>query len=399
VPEQPDDDKPGAAAPSDAPPVSQGAAPPASVGAGPVSAGTQLTQAELARRVDALAKDEDESERIARVEEQRLQERRAQQKRAGKKSGLEVAASKRLAKIGTAARPAARAVSAGDNDALLERTAHFGKFVEKNSRVFGWVILGALALAIGAAGLHYWHQRKAVEASTELAKAVAAQNGRIGEETADQDARYKDVRPLFKTEAARRDAALTQYREVQKRYPGTGAAILARLAEASLLLDKREGDAALAAYEEVRVSALGKVDVDVRARALEGAGFAHELKRNLDGALGAYKELENTDVRGFKELGLYHQARVLQAKGDVEKAKQLLKDVHDRVTKPGENHPLPYLERTSEDRLRAIDPTALPPKQSGPSQEDLQRMLQGAGMEGLGGGGGMPLQMPPPRRK
>ena len=51
---------------------------------------------------------------------------------------------------------------------------------------------------------------------------------------------------------------------------------------------------------------------------------------------------------------MYHQARVLQAKGDKAKAIELLKDVHEaRRASPGESHPFPYLEFVAEDRLRA----------------------------------------------
>jgi len=108
---------------------------------------------------------------------------------------------------------------------------------------------------------------------------------------------------------------------------------------------------------------------------MEGLGFAYELKatanpadaaKNFDEAIKVYKEMEiNTDVKGFKELAMYHQARCLQAKGDKDGAKALLVSVRERVSKPGENHPFPYLEEVATDRLRAIDPTAVPPKQSG----------------------------------
>ncbi|MGH7282448.1 MAG: hypothetical protein ACRELY_13050, partial [Polyangiaceae bacterium] len=75
--------------------------------------------------------------------------------------------------------------------------------------------------------------------------------------------------------------------------------------------------------------------------------------------------LENTDVSGFQELGEYHQARIYQKQGDKDRAEELLKKVYAAVTKPGENHPYPYLENICEDRLRTLDPTALPPKRAG----------------------------------
>jgi hypothetical protein len=121
---------------------------------------------------------------------------------------------------------------------------------------------------------------------------------------------------------------------------------------------------------------LAQADVEVRGRALEGIGFAHELlaqsdtgakEKHLDDALGAYKQLEQLDTKGFKELGMYHEARVLQTKGDKQKALELLKDLQKRVTEPGESQPFSYLESVVEDRLRALDPAALPPKAPKPS--------------------------------
>ena len=68
------------------------------------------------------------------------------------------------------------------------------------------------------------------------------------------------------------------------------------------------------------------------------------------------------------------------------------------VTKPGEGHPFPYLENLSEDRLRALDPTALPPKKvgalGGPTGNQMteaqmrQLIEQMKQRQAQGGGGG-----------
>jgi hypothetical protein len=120
-------------------------------------------------------------------------------------------------------------------------------------------------------------------------------------------------------------------------------------------------------------------------------------------------------MKGFKELGQYHQARVLQAKGDKAKAIELLKDVQKRVAEPGSEHPFSYLEYVVEDRLRALDPTALPPKpkatsgmggMGGPgghggapgdvdmNDPQIQELIRQLQQQGQGGGGGLPA--PPP---
>lgn len=332
----------------------------------------------IARRVAALG-EEDESERQARLEEEKLAERRSKQKGAGKR-GLEAAASKRLAKIGDkplAPRPVSRAVP---NDPLLQKTNEFTKWARDNKQLVSGFAAVAVILLVGFGVRAFLAQRKEGQASEILAEAVADQRGRIVADPGEEPEGFHDPTPSFKTAAERQDAALAKYREVETRYAGTGAAYLARLSEGSLLLDKRDADQAIAAFTDVRNSPLATADAEVRGRALEGLGFAYELKAaggdaaKLDDALKAFRELENTDVKGFKELGMYHQARVFEAKGDKDKAKELLKSVHERVTKPGEGHTFPYLENVADDRLRALDPTALPAKPSmsmgaGPGQK------------------------------
>src|SRR5690606_38917234 len=114
-------------------------------------------------------------------------------------------------------------------------------------------------------------------------------------------AEAKDPTPTFKTAEEKTKAALEAYRKVVSEYGKTGPGMLAKLGEAGVLLDAKDWDGALAAFREVKESPLGKADVDVRARAVEGIGFAYEGKGQLDEALKAFEELEKTDVRGFKE--------------------------------------------------------------------------------------------------
>jgi hypothetical protein len=223
--------------------------------------------------------------------------------------------------------------------------------------------------------VQYLDKKKSIEASATLAAAVADERGRIGDpDDQDDPDRPKDMTHVFKTGDERREAALGKYREVSSKFPNTGAATLARLAEGSLLLDKREADGAAGAFTDVLGSPLAKADAEVRGRALEGLGFAFELKaqldagqkeKHLDDAIKQFRELENTDVVGFKELGMYHQGRCYEAKGDKAKAIEELKSLHERLGAPGATHNMRYLEEVTEDRLRALDPTALPPKPVG----------------------------------
>jgi hypothetical protein len=324
----------------------------------------------IAARVDSLG-DESDLDRIAREEEKKLYER----KKKGKK-GLQAAASKRLAKIGEVKvkRPSAAsdALSA-EADPLLERAARLTAWVREHSQTFAGVVLVALLGVGGLLGYEYWQGKHEAEASAILGQAFADEHGQVSEKSDDDDddAKLRPLYPTFKTVSGRRDAAMARYREVETKFAGTGAAILARLAEAGLLLDAGDAKGAMTAYSDVKASPLAQADAQVRGRAIEGVGFADELLAqsdaankdgHLDDALGAFKQLEQVDVAGFQELGQYHQARVLQAKGDKAKAIELLKDVEKRVTEPGSQHSFFYLQDVVEDRLRALDPSALPPR-------------------------------------
>jgi len=338
--------------------------------------------AAIARRVAALGAD-DASEELATEEERKLAERRAatttKKKGIKKKAGLEVAASKKLSKIGTRAEPKRNVAVAADADPLIERTAKLSDWAKKNQKVVQ--VIGGLLVAalLGTAGFLYYENKRETEASLSLTKAVEAQNAQIGEPKKD-DEDDDNRKQYFKTFDDRRAAALQQYRDVQAKFRGTGAAILARLAEGSLLLDKRDADGAIAAFNEVKGSPLATADTEVRGRALEGLGFAHELKadttpaekdKELDAAFAAYKELETAaDVKGFKELAMYHQARVLMAKGDKDKAKETLIALKERLNvfeeplAPGLPMPpqFPYLKEMAMDRLHELDPAAAPKK-------------------------------------
>jgi hypothetical protein len=325
----------------------------------------------IAARVDRIG-EESELDRVANEEEKKLLERKKSQK----KRGLEAAASKRLAKIGESAvkRPSPLGAVNPDADPLLEQAARASQWIKEHRQTFGGIAAIALLAVAGFAGWSYWQDKRNGQASALLAQALSDQHGYVSEKEPDDDddtAKPAHLYPTFKSAAERRDAAIAKYREVQSKYPGTGAALLAQLAEGSLLLDAGNSKGATDAYWAVKESALGKADAEVRGRAFEGLGFADELDaqsdpankdKHLSEALQEFEFLEHVDVNGFKELGLYHQARVQEARGDKAKAIELLKEVQKRVGDPGQSHPFSYLEFVVEDRLRELDPSALPPK-------------------------------------
>jgi hypothetical protein len=293
------------------------------------------------------------------------------------------------------------------DDALARGLSGASRWLRKNFGALQWVIIAAVAGGVG-----YWvydsrSTNRAEAASADLLKGALIERGRVvaGTTTKNDQENPDDPTPVFKSVEEKRDTALASYRKVTSAHPGTGAAILARLGEAGVLLDKRDWDGALAAYNDVKASPLAAADITVRGRALEGVGLALEGKKDPEGAAKAFRELGNTDARGLKELGMYHEARILFAKGDNDKAKELLKGARQRlksVESPskspvpmpgGESRPFGFLESQIEDLLKRIDPKALADEAPVPGpgvpggksatpenlkklQEELQRKLQ-----------------------
>jgi hypothetical protein len=279
------------------------------------------------------------------------------------------------------------------DDALARGMAGTSRWLKKNFGALQWVIIAAIVAGAGYAAWDHRSVKRAEAASGELIKGTVAEKGRISGSTQSKpDEGSDDPTPVFKSVDERRDTALASYRKVTSTYPGSGAAILARLGEAGVLLDKRNWDGALAAYRDVKGSPLAAVDAGVRGAALEGIGLALEGKGDTDEALKAFKDLEGTNVLGQKELGQFHQARILFAKNDLDKAKELLKTAKEGIKKAssssasspaaGESHPFSFLESQVDDLLRRIDPSAVPPPApvggSGKSMspEDLQRLQE-----------------------
>ena len=251
------------------------------------------------------------------------------------------------------------------DDALARGSSAAGRWFRKNFGIIQWVILAGLAA--GGGFLFYQSQvdKKAAEAADALAAGVSADRGRVlADDKRSDEEKEVDPTRIFKTSDERTDAALAGYKKVIEQFPSSGAAILARLGEGNAYLDKHDWPKALETFSSVSSSTLAGADPDVRGRALEGLGFAKEGKGDLDGAIATFKELEGVDGRGFKELGMYHQGRLFLAKGDKDKAKELLKQVHDKLEVPSGDgtRPFRYLEQVTDEALRRIDPALIPNK-------------------------------------
>ena len=302
-------------------------------------------------------------------------------------------------------RPVASSLDAGEmvDDALARSASAITKWLKTNVGVLQWVVLAAI---VGAGGYAFWSSRsdkKLGDASSDLFTGVAANRGLVMEEDKRPDDQ-KEIDPtrVFKNEADKTQAALDAYGKVIDKHGGTGAALLARLGQGGTYLEKRDWDKAIEAYSSVLSSPLAAADPDVKGRATEGIGYAKEGKGDLDGAMASFKELAGIDVKGYKDLATYHEARVLFAKGNKDKAKEVLKPLDEKLALPSkEPEPLEYLKGAVHDLMVQIDPTTAAAQQpafgggaSPPLPADIQekarRMVEEAQKKAAQQQGGTP---------
>ena len=262
----------------------------------------------------------------------------------------------------------ARNLDAGEivDDALARSTHATWEWLKRNSTRVQWVVVLLVAGGIGWKIYTYRQDRNRATDTEGLARAVAVEHGRIGKADLEPD-RYTglvDTRPAFETVEERNKAAEAEYRKAAASAKGGPSAALADLGLAGVLYDQGKFAEAKAAYEKVRESDLAKLEPDAKGRAIEGVALSLEALGQKEQAQTEYKRLENSEIPGFGPLGMYHQARLLFAQGERDKAKDLLKKCLDKLKKSEDKSKTPafaapgYLEGQAKDLLQAIDPKA-----------------------------------------
>lgn len=280
------------------------------------------------------------------------------------------------------------------DDAMARGFAAFTKWIKANRRA---IELGVGLVIVGGAGYAAWDwyaTKTKNEASAALMEATKKANG-VVEDPADKssssedEARLRDIdpRPRFESYKTMREEALQSYRTAANEYGGRGAGILAKLGEAGVLLERKDYDGAIKTLDEVLATDLAKADESVRMAAKERMGMALEGKGDEAGALAAYKELAGSGLDTYKNLGLYHQARLSLAKGQKDDAKEKLTKLQERLS--GKDSPKSaggerYLTTQVNALMQQIDPSAasmapsgeLTPERLREIQEQLEKLRQ-----------------------
>lgn len=268
-------------------------------------------------------------------------------------------------------------------DQLARAASKTGTWFQKNFKTIVAVVGLGLAGTVGAIYFLQHQAQKAGKASDDLNKAILAEWGYVfNDERKDpraEEAKKSDPVPVFASNNEKNDAILAAYSTVVSQHGDRPAALLAKLGVAGTQLEKGDFDAAISGFDDVLKSELAKADIDIRGRATEGRGFALEGKKDLEGALAAFTELEKID-KSFEDLARYHQARMFLKKDDKAKAKELLAALQKKLELKSKE--APALRASVEEYLTKIDPSAVPKRKSFggtggmPSQEEIEQMMR-----------------------
>lgn len=159
--------------------------------------------------------------------------------------------------------------------------------------------------------------------------------------------------PVVKDEAARSEAVDKALAELSTQAPGSGADIDGILMRAARLMREGKAGEAEPLYREFLER--GGAGHPLRWAAREGLGFAREAQGDLDGALVEFTALAGDKGVFYRDMGLFHRARVLESQGKKDEA---LAVYHQYIAE----YPLsdPSMAQTEvRKRLEELDPKAV----------------------------------------
>lgn len=318
---------------------------------------------------------EEDAPKAIRDRNQKIREEAAQKRKSRRDSDRRAAVSRNL--------------DAGEmvDDALARGTQAVTGWLKRHFNKLQWIIV---AVAVGGIGSQIYKSRvhkTEAKATDALMAGVLAELGRVGDDEGapEPSTMIADPRPHFADDAARLKTAEERFRAAD------GSATMKTLAQlglAGVLFDAGKTKDALAVYHSVHDSALAKTDADVRLRSAEGAALAEEALGNKDGAKKGFKELESSDIPAFVSLGLYHQARLAFAAGEVQPAKDLLKKVLDKAPPPSPDAPPGFVVGAARELLATIDPNAVPAAKQQLTPEQIQALMKQAAAKQAGDASG-----------
>jgi tetratricopeptide (TPR) repeat protein len=206
-------------------------------------------------------------------------------------------------------------------DAFMKAGAVARSWFQENVRLVAIAAAVALLGIVAVATADLVHDRNEERASRDLGSRLVMLDRPISESatTTGEDAPFKSAQE-------REEAVAKSMEELRSKHGGTRAARTAALIAGGAQLHLKKYDDALKGYAEFLKGA--HPEEPLRAAAIEGEGYAHEGKGELDLALASYEQLERDNKSDFLSgMGLYHRGRILTLQNKKEDAAKAFSDL------------------------------------------------------------------------
>ncbi|MBL8602888.1 MAG: tetratricopeptide repeat protein [Myxococcales bacterium] len=272
------------------------------------------------------------------------------------------------------------------------RTA--GDWLAERRGVLTAGVLVVLVAVGGALGYQKYSQSKENRAADAYSEALQVATAPIEAEPENaEQSSNRPPGPRFRTFEARLQASVEKFRQVERNFPQSRIAPVARLNEANALF-------LLGRYQEARQLFEGLRGADtagLEGRVVEGIAHAYESLGNLDAAERTYRELQDVQGGTFRDEAQYSLARLALRRDQAARARELLHGVVERTRRATAADPTAAIQQELRERsvamLREIDPTD-------PLVQDVDRQREQAGGDHEHGGnalgGANPMRGLPP---
>lgn len=205
-------------------------------------------------------------------------------------------------------------------DAFQAGVKEVGRGAAKRGRLVGFSVIAGVAVVVAGVVLYARSESASASATRVLADAVAYESRAVvgDPELLMGKSKRRPTAPVVKDEAERSAAVDKALTELTAQAGGSGADTDAVLVRATRLM--REGKAAEAEAEYRKFLERGGAGHPLRWAAREGLGFAREAQDDLAGALLEFTALSGEKGVFYRDMGLYHRARILERQGKKDEA-------------------------------------------------------------------------------
>jgi len=231
-----------------------------------------------------------------------------------------------------------------------------GEWLSVRRNTLGLAIVVVLAAVVTTVGWQRYSQAREGRAADAYAAALQVYTTPLRPEGDSADATPAAPGPRYRTMDERLRAAVEKFRGVERSFPQSRIAPVARLNQATALYLLGRYQESKAIFQQLR----GADTAGMEARVVEGIATCQEALNDLDGAMRTYRELQDMGGGSTRDEAQYALARLNLRRNDQAQARTLLRGVVERTRAAVASDPTASLQQELNERavsmLREIAP-------------------------------------------